>query len=586
MDFRLLVIGLLLWVPNVFSSPMTKMDSIVPLISQYPHQAKMQLAELEQQFLKSPPTAKERLRTQLLNCYLQVELGEYQAAINIANLGEAHSKQLKLFEARPYFLTCMADAYNYMGNYDQVFPLLDTAVNLAKKHHQTQALIDALRVRGTLDTHSDNFVSAIEDIRISIDLFPSRFKQKNNWYWPTEAYVYATMATLFDASGELANSMEYIKRSLKAKDAQGTVQHKLLLNSAAIHFKNKKLKESVLFLKEAKRTIVNVTSEFEKAYSYAIIATLELSFGNLEKAEQFLLIAQKVFKKYHKYVNLMRSERIHAQILFAKGEPQKAISKINSAIEKGTQLNKHFDLHNFYQILQKHYSKQGDFQQAYQYLLKAYSENTKANKVVNSARFIQYKARLDRQASLHSQDRLSTPEIKSKPILSSNAIKLTIIGGVLFGSILLLVCFNHRRQVALESKTQVDTPSNKNKLEKRLTHAKVKGQPLSLLMVNVEKVTTTEMLLLEQSIQDVLREQDLLIHYSDSQLLIVLNKTSNAGCHKVVRQLQINLAHSKQAQYIFGQSSMQQFDNVDSLIKRATLDWLTQCNNREMQPQK
>lgn len=193
MDFRIFALSLLSWLFSYGTSAGEQLDELTQLVYQYPAEAFCQISTLEKQQTPENSTDIDRLRLSILKCRNLVQQGENEAAINLTQLGEAKAKQLKLDQARAYFLICQADAYL---NYDKIqnsLPLLDSAITLAGRYQQPQALVDALRLRGQLDTDADNLSSSIEDLRLAIDIYPELDTQPQNWVWPPQAYVYAAM---------------------------------------------------------------------------------------------------------------------------------------------------------------------------------------------------------------------------------------------------------------------------------------------------------------------------------------------------------------------------------------------------------
>ncbi|MCD8551702.1 MAG: hypothetical protein LRY74_17100, partial [Shewanella xiamenensis] len=164
MDFRVLALSLLLWLCPLWVSANDQLDldALTEQVYQYPTKAFAQITALEKLQGTDKYNDINRLRLSMLKCQSLLQLGENEAAINLAQLGEASAKQLKLDQARPYFLNCQADANLNYDNIQEALPLLDSAISLARRYQQPQALIDALRLRGQLDTNTDNFSSAIE----------------------------------------------------------------------------------------------------------------------------------------------------------------------------------------------------------------------------------------------------------------------------------------------------------------------------------------------------------------------------------------------------------------------------------------
>ena len=578
MDFRLLGLALIFFLPQVFASPMKEMDKLVPLVYQYPSQA----ANKIEQFKTDKLTFRETLRLQLIKCELLNQNGDGQAAINLAQLAIAKAKANQLEEALPYFYICMADAYSFAGEYEHTFTLLDDAILNAKQLNQPQALVTALRNRAQFDTVFEDFTSAIEDLRLSIDVYPQQFSQKFNWFWSPEAYVYVAMANLLYSSNEFDSSFKYINQALEAVDAIGNVKHNILLSSARISFNAGEKDKSLRFLNEAKSTVLEIVAPLDLAYSFAVISSLELDFHHYNEAELYLHKARKIFTEHYKLVHIFRTNRLLARIKFAQKEDAEALKLVKIAIEQGNKLQQHTDLQSLYHLLENYYVTQGNSDKAYQNLKLAYEAGNKANKELNSARFIQYKARLDRQASIHSQQRQNTVVTPEKPTAKHKAYKLVVFVVVMLGICIFFVVFQGKRQAKKQRELAEQALPINDELNQILINAKKQATPLSILLADVNKLDIDQLKELQQGIDDIIRESDIVSRFSNSELLILLPDTSNAGAQKVVANLHRHLKQVTTQDHIFGMASMQQFDQIEQLIKRANFDRLTQIKNREI----
>ncbi|MBM7070960.1 hypothetical protein JQC92_02740 [Shewanella sp. 202IG2-18] len=381
-------------------------------------------------------------------------------------------------------------------------------------------------------------------------------------------------------------SLKHIKSALASKDAIGAVRFFALLSAARFNFNANDIEQSSRYIEEAKPSLNEIESEELRYISQAIIASLEFDFGNYQQAESLLIESMKVFSKRYKVVHLMRSNRLLAQIKFAQGESHKAIELAKTAIEQAKTLKQYSDLQTLYHLLEMHYLRVHDKDSAYENLKLAYEAGNQANKELNSARFIQYKARLDRQASINSQQKqlISTKE-QPQPE-SYRALKLVFFVFGMLGICILFVIIQTKRQAKRERALAQQELPIKQELNQLLISAKKQSSPLSLLLVHIEKLDLTQFETLQQGIDDVVRESDIVIQYPPSELLVILPNTTNAGAQKVVANLYRHIKQVTHRDHIFGMASMQQFDQIDQLIKRANFDRLTQLKNREIRTSK
>ncbi|MCE9688021.1 diguanylate cyclase [Shewanella sp. AS16] len=579
MDFRVMVLSLLIWLTPLAAGAMEQMDKLNLLMYQYPTQAMEQINQLEKQLDKPGTPEIERLRLSLLKCFNLLQLGENEAALNLAQLGDAKAKQLKLDRARPYFLTCQADAYT---NYDMLklaLPLLDSAVILAKRYQQPQALVNALRLRGQLDTDTDNFTSAIEDLRLALDIYPDIHTQINDWSWPPQAYLYAAMSNLLYASGDLQQALYYANLGLQSDEAKGKAQQALLINAAMVTLANGDTQASDNLLKQAKALQPEIASPLELAFSYGIIASIDFKRGRLDSAEELIRLSLHTFEAQRKLIVTMRAKRLLAQILFAKGKNDAAMELIEQAISQGIELGQYSDLEEFYAIVSQHYAAQANFKLAYAYSLKRYQAKEQADQALNDARFIQFKARLNQQESLQL---VSQPDT-GNALFAFKGLYLALIAATL---VLLCVCvwyliYRKHRHQAGNSGVQ-ESGSMTQELDAMLSGAKRGNTPLSLLLFNTSHVRQVDLSPLQSQMEQRLREQDKLIRYSMDELVIILPHTSAVGAKRVMEQL-VDCIQPWQAGFKvnLGLATLQHFDTLASLIKRANISHLGQVKATE-----
>ena len=584
MDFRVMVLSLFLWLFPFGASAIDQLDELTELVYQYPSQAFSQLALLEKTFAANHINSDiNQLRLSVLKCQNLLQLGENEAAINVAQLGDARAKQLKLDQARPYFLICQADANLNNNNIQNALPLLDSAITLARRYQQPQALVDALRLRGQLDTDTDNFSSAIEDLRLAIDIYPDIHTQTQNWIWPPQAYIYAAMGNLLYATHDFPQAMYYTNLGIQSSDAKGKVLHIILRNAARIALDNQEFDYSDQLEIQAKILLPELESPLELAYSYAILASIALDKGRIENAEEYIAIAINTFQKQNQKVAIMRSNRLLAQIRFAQHQDDEALILMNQAIEQGESLNQYSDLKGFYGIMSDYYLEQDDFKQAYAFLLKRYRATELANQEMNNARILQFKARLNQQnIGLTGNDH--APE--SDSILQELNVDwvystLFLIAMLLLGGMIwYLIDKQNKRAPHIEGDEPVETLVQQ--ILSVLNNAKQGNYPLSLLIFNASQIRQVDLPSLQDELQHRLREQDKLIRYSMDEIVIVLPHTSTEGAQKVMTQLVACIQPWQGSSKVnIGVAAMQQFDTLESLIKRASINQLSKIKSGE-----
>ncbi|MCL1090860.1 diguanylate cyclase [Shewanella profunda] len=576
MDFRILALSMLLWLFSFSASANNQLDELTEIVYQYPTKALTQITTREKQQVAEKTSDIDKLRLSILKCQNLLQLGENKAAINLAQLGEAKAKRLKLDQARPYFLTCQAEANLNNNNIQNALPLLDSAITLARRYQQPQSLIDSLRLRGQLDTDTDNFSSAIEDLRLAIDIYPDIHTQAQNWIWPPQAYIYAAMGNLLYATHDFPQAMYYTNLALQSSDAKGKVQHVILRNASRIAFDNQEFDYSDQLEKQAKALLPEIGSPLELAYSYAILASISLDKGRIDTAEEYISISINSFQKQNQLVAMMRSTRLLAQIRFAQSQDEAALTLMRSAIEQGESLKQYSDLKEFYRILSDYYVDKGDFTQAYDFLLKRYQASEFANQAMNNTRILQFKARINQQdlQQEHATNTLKDPTILDELNLDWAYSTLFLLAmAILGGTIWYFIDKQNNLAPVTDNDSQLLSPLQQ--LESVLNSAKQGNYPLALLLFNASQIRQVDLPPLQDELQHKLREHDKLIRYSMDEIVIVLPHTSVTGAQRVVNQLTAAIQPWQGSSRVnIGIAALQQFDTLESLIKRAGINQL------------
>lgn len=406
MGFHHRICGLLLWLLPLLVLAREPMDEISTLVFQYPAEAKSQIALLEDEFRHSPTTDLNNLRLKLLKCELLLEQGDNEAAINLAQMGEATAKRLGVEYARPYFIACLANAYSRYNNVQVALPQLDTAVTLAKRYQQPQALILALRLRGQLDTEAENYTSAIEDLRVALDAYEGIQNQQQNWIWPPKALTYGAMGQLMYATGDLTQARHYNNLGLEHLDSKGKVRLELLLNAAEIAIASDKDGDSADYLAQARKLLPELSTPLELALGYSRIASIELTRGRPDIAEDLLNIALNTFIQQQNQLYAMRVQGLLAQVEFAKNNHPAALKLMSQAIATAQQLQLYSEQAKYQLQLARFHESQGQFEKAFQTLDKSLQATVQAHRLINQTRTQQLNTRLG-QRSLNADFELN-----------------------------------------------------------------------------------------------------------------------------------------------------------------------------------
>ncbi|MFQ6372801.1 tetratricopeptide repeat protein [Shewanella sp. YIC-542] len=572
MDLRMIVLSLLLLVMPVIAADNNKsdadLDALVTLVYQSPIHAQQQLNLLAQR----PLSDKQQLRLQLLKCHLLLQLGDHEAAIALAQQAQKNALALKQTMAIPYFQQCQADGYGYTDNLAAAFPLLDAAISDAKKHYQPQAMVSALRLKGQFELGIGNYTSAIESLRLALDVYPEIRQQQEHWVWPPLAYLYADMASVMYATGDLPQADHYLTLALKEPDTEHKILQSVLVMKTLVALDSGDKDTAVSMLKNVEALLPEIGSPQEYAVSQIQIAAIEFKLGNAEKAERILNAATTILIDHGNFYQLLRVKRIMAQILMAQSRTDEALKYLQSSADIAARLAQYDDLARAYSLKAKIYAETDNYPLAYQSLQLAGDAEHQAQEKLNNTQFMRYKAKLALQEQQQSQ---AQQQIRATTV--SQQQRLEWLYGIIAGLLLIIFALF----VWLIGKSRgwhlvVSPNQNGDELqaEYMLHNAKKSGQPFSALLLDIRHVRQVDLPLLQQDLAQKLREQDRLLQYSPEELLLLLPYTSASGAERVLTQLQPALQHWHGAKVHVGIASLTQPDTLQSLLKRARVNQL------------
>lgn len=565
MDLHAFLIGIILSLVSVVAhATMSRMDHLTQLVYQSPVLAQQEIAELESE-LTAQSAPSHTLRLQLLKCQQLVQQGEYQAAIQLAAFGQVDAKKHGLEQVIPYFNACAAEGHAKAGDLKTAMPLLEKGIAQSKQFKQPQALVSLLRLRGQFDIEQENYLQAMEDLRLALDVADEMFTQEQNWSWPPYSYLLATMGNLLYVSGDQLQALQYANQALEQADAKGKVRHLLLLNAAYLSRKTGDGNTSDKLLQQARQTLPSAASPIEKAFSYVIIAAIETDKGNYSTAERLTKESLGIFTRYRSRLSIMQANRLLARINFAVGNDTAAIEYTQAAINTAQQMDQQSYLHKLYLGLSEHYAQAGQHKLAYENLQSAFNAANQANKQLSDIRFIQYKARLSRD--LQQPQTLESQSAFMLPL--DWMLVLVMLGVVLPATCLYLLIYRKQKGLG-EDKINRHAPIHYQVLELAMNNARNAQQPLTILVFGISPTITEDLPTLEQKIKSKLRELDKLVYLSTNSLMVILPGTSQTGGQQVMDQLVERIEPwRRHAMVSVGVASMQQFDTSTSLVKRA-----------------
>lgn len=567
----------------LYNKPEQPLNRFNTLLYQYPNQVLETVNHLERKLAKGSLSETTQLRISLLKCNAYLQIGENEAALNLARLSAAKAKKTKHESARPYLMLCMAEAYANLNDIQQALPLLYSAITSARQNQQPQALVSGLWLRSKLDARVENYDPAKDDLTLALDLYPELHDQQSPWSWPPKAYLLATMAKLQQYTGDTEKAAFFMERALKSPHVEGKIALNLALDMAKIALENKQEKIRKSALKQARLLLPDLGTELELAYAYSQIAYIDFHTKRFDSATQLLNLSIKTFTKQHKTIENMRAKCLLAQVKLTRGIKSEGVKLMLDAIKIGTKNQFYQDLELSYRVLSQYYAENGNFELAFQYQQKRFHIQKNENDYIKRIWLLQLKSDSSRQAVLQEHKTQPTKTLLPVPLIfTQNTYIFTVI--IL---IILIILMTYKHLLRKKTKpltnaipTSIQDITDFTAIEQLLNNSKQAHTSLSLLLFDPSEINKHNFPAVIAQLKNTLREQDKILHYDNNQLLIFLPHTSEKGALNVIQQLTVTLSPWQHSHRVnIGLSSMQQFDNMDSMIKRASINLLSKMKS-------
>ncbi|GIU11579.1 MULTISPECIES: histidine kinase [unclassified Shewanella] len=576
MDLRIFILSLMLWLSPAYSLTLEQLDQLNTSVFQYPSKALNNIHDIEQNLHSYLDPKVLQLRMSAFKCETYLQLGENAAAINVARLNEARAKQLKLDEARPYFLNCMAQAYVNYGNYQQALPLIHSSIAMSRRLEQPQALINGLWLRSQLDAKVQHNDTAIEDLRLALDLYPQVRRHDAQWLLTPIAYLNASMAKLLMDVNEPNEARLFLDKALRDEDSAGKIALNLSIDAANIAQANSQSKLRDHYIQIARSKLAELGSPFELAIAYKQIAFIDFSSGKYSSAEQLLNLSINTFKKETNASATISALHLLAQVKLAQGKEKSGLELMNEAVTTAKLKKRYTDLKLCYAVLANYFAQKQNFALAYDYQLKQFQAAEKEALSIQKIWLSHLKSGLSRQQQVSNKQQSTSVATLPSQLIPSELLPVLFI---LISLIIFIAWYNRQpAKSALEIKEPMPIKPNatgKQKLEDMLTVSKHAHYPLSLLVLDPSGVVSSQIPQMIEQLKTKLRDQDLLFLQEKHQLLIMLPHTSEAAALNVIEQLSDTVAEwQNDSKVNIGLASMQQFDNLQSMIKRANVSQL------------
>ncbi|WOT04990.1 histidine kinase [Shewanella youngdeokensis] len=577
MDLRIIVLCLACWISPVLASTLQQVEQLNPLVFQYPSKALSQISALEKHFFGVPNSSSTLTHLAALKCEALVQVGDNMAAIRLARVNEAKSKRLSLNTARPYFLNCLVQAYANVGDYQQALPLLHTSIKLARQLQQPQALINGLWLRSQLSTRVNHNNAAIEDLRLALDIYPEIELQKQQWTWPPKGTLYAAIGGLLAGMGETKEATIHLRNALNEQTTKGKVRLFAALEMTKFAQQNRLPEEQAKYRQVVNTQLDELGSPLELASAYKAIARIDFDGGKYNSATQLLHFSLSTFQEKADIVGIIDTLWLSANLKLQQGDEENGIALMQQAIALALENKRYIDLKNSYASLAEYFAKQKQFTQAYQYQLKQLDALEKETEALKQTWMSLLKVDVNQAQQATSQTHpfiAATTTSEGLPLWFI-PIALLIIG---------LLIYFHWYQTKASMPDSLDHVVNnleakvepQKALEDRLSLSQQAGYPLSLLVFNPHDIHAADVPMVLEQLKTKLRGQDIWLQQSDRQILIMLPHTTKQGAAKVINQLNDCMAMwQDNIKIAFGLAAMQQFDNLQSMIKRAKISQLS-----------
>ena len=543
-----------------------KLDYLSWLSPQYPNRAKSLIDQLEVSHQHQPFSDTLFLKLQLVSCFNFIDLGQNEQAVELAKQGADNTKMMRIDQAKAYFLACEASAYDFLGKYTLSTLINEEAIKLAKQYNQPQALLLGLVTRALRDNINGNFAQASETIKVAKELYPIAKQQLPSWYMVPAPYLKMIMSNLLYSSGDEQTALEYAKEIQTDPQTNGALAIATAFYLARISLSLGDVAAAEKYLTQSKQITPDAANKHNQAIFNAQTAFIELHLGNLSAAEQAINKSLLHFIDTADDLKVMRAKRTLSLIYFAQHKTVEAFTLMADIIKQADNSEQYFDLIEFHQILSDYYEQQNQFELALKQQKLKFNAGQKANQQLSNSRIDQIKA------SREPIENISNEINASSLMFQAQNVALLSLG--IFILLASFVVFMYRKPKANVASENVNDPLQR--IDALLSQAKQSHYPLTLLLLDTHQMREVDVAIAQEEIQHTLREQDKILRLEGNRMAILLPFASEEGALKVIGQLTPIIQPYVSGKLHFGCASLQQLDNLETLLKRAELNKLSQ----------
>ncbi|MGZ9896937.1 tetratricopeptide repeat-containing diguanylate cyclase [Shewanella gaetbuli] len=542
-----------------------KLSFIAWLSPQYAKSAQQLIEQLESAHLNNPLSDTYRLQLSFINCLNNINLGDVDSALSIAKQGAQQAVKLQLDHAKTYFVECEARALQQKGQSLLSHFANEEAIQLAQQYDQPQALLLALMTKAIRDSDLGHFTQAAEGMRLATALYPTAKAQPSSWFLAPKSYLNLITSNLMYSSGNTASAFEYAKKAEDDSQSNGTVGVMIAHFLARISLTLGDLEAAEQYLRKSQEIEIETHNLLYVAHFNAQEAFIEMHLGHLDKALQAITKSINHFSSIDENTNLMRANRTLAMIYFKQNKQDQAFALMSSIITKANLERQYHDLVDFHQVLSDFYVQNNNYEQAFRQQTLKFDASQKAHEMMADAQLAFFNA--SRSAANTNQHSVEKDTLSYK---AQNIALLSVGILALLASYMIFI----NRKPKLES-TIADMTDPMMQIEAALTQAKYSQYPLTLLLLNTRHIRTVDLGLMQTKIQKSLREQDHIWRLDTGKMAIILPFATENGAKKVLEQLSDIIKSYQNTPLNFGVATLQQPDNLQSLVKRAELNILT-----------
>lgn len=333
--------------------------------------------------------------------------------------------------------------YDDMGEYVKAREYLDIAVMQFKEADEKDGLMRTLYNYGVVYLHEANYPKAIETMYQTLSLAEAN---KDTLYI-ADTYKLIGYVHMMQKSHQQALDY-YSKADAIYSRKNRTIQHaEIALYSGGVQYDLKQYPKALASFKVAETTGLEQNDTWLTGNAYVNMAKVFSTLGSFDSALHYSVMAARVFEEMKSHADVVAVKNVMSEIYLLTGKYDLAETTAKEALRTADEINYPDFKRSALKFLHQIYSKQGQYQKAYEMLMEFNTVNDTLNSRENIRQLTEagMMHEFEKEKQVRELENLRREELQNARLRQQQIVIYSVIFGLLLLVFLLFFVFKSYR---------------------------------------------------------------------------------------------------------------------------------------------